>query len=490
MKRIDARQISKGFQLDGFHFEEQLHVGGMAVLWRVSRPGEDMPMLMKIPMIAPGDAASAMVGFEVEQMILPLLEGSHVPRYIAAGDFDVLPYIVMEQIAGDSLIKRFDAAPIPIDEVVSIGIAVAEALADLHHQHVVHLDIKPSNIIRRPDGSAVLIDFGLSRHDHLPDLLAEECKLPMGTGPYISPEQVMGVRTDARSDLFATGVMLYALATGVRPFGNPQGGGALRKRLWQIPVPPRKLRPDMPPWLQEVILHLLEVSPKNRYQTAALLAYDLRNPGQIVLTDRSERLSKPGFFACLKRRFTAVGMEPPEPEAVAETLDEAPILMIAVDVSPDMREIAEAVGVMVKRMIQLESHARLSVCNVIKTQRLGVDYMEDDEGRSLYVRRLVELKSWATQLGLPAERVSYHVLQGPDPAHVLIEYANSNRVDHIVMGARTSSAVRRYLGSVSAHVVAEANCNVTVVRTRAARTSTTPAITEPDASSTDGEKET
>ncbi|MBR7784736.1 protein kinase domain-containing protein, partial [Undibacterium luofuense] len=98
---------------------------------------------------------------------------------------------VMEQIAGESLRSRFEQAPLPIDEVVSTGIQIAYALHDLHRQHVIHLDIKPSNIMSR-NGLAVLIDFGLSRHDRLPDLLDEEFRLPMGTGPYISPEQVLG----------------------------------------------------------------------------------------------------------------------------------------------------------------------------------------------------------------------------------------------------------------------------------------------------------
>ena len=156
-----------------------------------------------------------------------------MPRFVAKGDFTRQPYIVMEHIAGDSLRARFDAAPLPLDEVVQIGAKVATALHDLHRQHVVHLDVKPSNIMFRPTGEAVLVDFGLSRHDLLPDLLDEEFELPMGTGPYMSPEQVQFVRNDPRSDLFALGVMLYHLATGERPFGSPEHGA----RPAPAPVP-------------------------------------------------------------------------------------------------------------------------------------------------------------------------------------------------------------------------------------------------------------
>jgi serine/threonine protein kinase len=126
--------------------------------------------------------------------------------------------------------------------VIEIGARVATALHDLHRQHLVHLDVKPSNIMFRPDGTAVLVDFGLSRHDHLPDLLDEEFELPMGTGPYMSPEQVQFVRNDPRSDLFALGVMLYHFTTGQRPFGSARHVRGLRRRLYLDPVPPRALR--------------------------------------------------------------------------------------------------------------------------------------------------------------------------------------------------------------------------------------------------------
>jgi serine/threonine protein kinase len=201
-----------GSVIDGFTLVQCLHRGGMATVWSVTRRDLGMAAVMKIPML--GDDATAIVGFEVEQMVLPLLQGPHVPRWIAAGGFESQPYIVMEMLQGHSLRARLEAAPLPLDEVAAIGARVAEALHDLHQQQVIHHDIKPSNIMFREDGTAVLVDFGLSRHEHLPDLLDEEFTLPMGTGPYMSPEQVQFIRNDSRSDLFALGVMLYHFVTG------------------------------------------------------------------------------------------------------------------------------------------------------------------------------------------------------------------------------------------------------------------------------------
>ena len=135
----------------------------------------------------------------------------------------------------------------------------------------------------------MLLDFGLSWHGHYPDLLAEEMRLAVGSPPWIAPEQVVGVRGDPRSDVFAIGVMLYELATGELPFGDPQTRGGLRQRLWMDPPPPRALAPETPPWLQEIILRCLEPEAAQRYASAAHLAFDLANPEQVQVGARGER---------------------------------------------------------------------------------------------------------------------------------------------------------------------------------------------------------
>ena len=101
----------------------------------------------------------------------------------------------------------------------------------------------------------------------------------------------------------------------------------------------------------------------------------------------------------------------------------------------------------------------------MKLSRLAIDPSEDAQGRNLHLRRLIELKHWARLLAATADRTTYHVLEGVDPAATIVAFARNIKADHIVIGARGSSTLRRYLGSVSAQVVAEAPCTVTVVRT-------------------------
>ena len=480
--------LEVGQVIDGFRLDERAHQGGMANLWRVTRvepppPGEpDLPLIMKVPRIKGGDDPTTIVGFEVEQMIMPSLTGPHVPRFIAKGDFTRLPYIVMERIEGPSLKPRFDAAPLALAEIVAIGAKVATALHDLHRQHVVHLDVKPSNILFRPEvdgrgGEAVLVDFGLSRHDQLPDLLDEEFELPMGTAPYMSPEQIQFVRSDPRSDLFALGVMLYHLTTGARPFGAPTSVRGLRERLYRDPPSPRELRPDCPPWLQEVILRCLEVDPARRQQTAAQLAFDLQNPDQVALTERAARVARAGRLGVLKRWFKAIGADARSDGGAAEQTVKSPILLAAVDVLGAEPALLESVRQTVQRLLQTAPGARLACLTVLKINRIAMDELVDPDGSSKHLNLLVQLKHWARPLAhaiaVPGGeratgRVTFHVLEAPDAASAIVDYARRNQVDHIVMGARSSGGLRRYLGSVSAQVVAESDCTVTVVRAAAA----------------------
>ena len=466
----EPTRLEAGRVIDGFRLDERLHQGGMAHLWSVTTLNEpsDVPLIMKVPRIKGGEDPATIVGFEVERMIMPRLSGPHVPRFVARGDFTRQPYIVMERIAGDTLRPRLLQAPLPVDEIARIAAQVAQALHSLHSQHVVHLDVKPSNIMFRDSGEAVLVDFGLSRHDQLPDLLEEEFTLPMGTAPYMSPEQVQFVRTDPRSDLFALGVMMYHLATGERPFGQPTTVVGLRKRLYTEPMPPRASRPDLPAWFQEVVLHCLEVDPDSRYQTAAQLAFDLQNPDQITLTGRAEKLIKAGPITTFGRWFKAMGAEPKGDITATSQIDRSPIIMVAIGLKSSPLELQQKLLTTVGRILQIEPKARLACVSIMKTNRVGMDKLTDDAGNSLHVQQLVAIKHWARplqqSLKMEDQRLTFHVLEAPDTATAIVEFATRNQVDHIVMGARGNSTLRRYLGSVSAQVVAEAECSVTVVR--------------------------
>jgi nucleotide-binding universal stress UspA family protein len=436
----------------------------MATLWSVTRPDIAMPLLMKIPRASEGEDPAAIVSFEMEQMILPRLSGPHVPACFGTGDFAHQPYVVIERIPGKTLYSRLGDLPLSYEETRVIVGKIALALADLHRQNVIHHDIKPSSIMFRPSGEAVLIDFGLSHHNQLPDLLQEEFRLPYGTAPYMAPERLLGVRDDPRSDLFSLGVMLYFFTTGVRPFGESETIRGMRRRLWRDPVPPRKLRPDYPPWLQEVVLRCLEIEPVWRQPTASQLAFELGNPDQIKLTARSERLKRDPMSTVLRRRFNRGLTQPKAKSDLAAQLDSGPIVAIALDIAEGAGELNEALRVTAERILATLPSARLACLNVLKLGRVTIDRTLDEQGNNKHIDRLVALRHWAQPLKLDENRLSVHVLEAVDPAAAILEFAEVNHVDHIVIGARQNSMLRTLLGSVSAKVAAEAACTVTVVR--------------------------
>jgi nucleotide-binding universal stress UspA family protein len=459
-------KLSIGSVVEGFRIDKLTHAGGMAHIWGVTREADGATFLMKTPVVFEGEDPAAIVGFEMEQMIMPRLKGPHVPRHVANGDFAVQPFIVMEQLAGESLLPLLKQLPLPVERVASISISIADALQSLHDQGVVHLDVKPSNILFRPTGEAVLIDYGLAHHRDLPDLLQEEFRLPYGTAPYMAPEQVMGIRSDLRSDLFALGCLMYFFATGVRPFGDPQKLRGLKQRLWRDPVPPRKHNPDIPPWFQEIVLRCLEVKAGRRYPNAAQLAHDLRHPDQVQLTARAEKRERDGFFGVLKRRGEGAEMLIDRPTGRVAEASDAPIVAAAINLDDMTPDLAEQLRRSALRILERAPDARLAVLNVLKLNRIALDQTLDEQGHNKHIQRLVELKDWARPLKLSPGRITFHVLEAIDPAETLLDYARVNNVDHIVMGARANSTMRKLLGSVSGKVAAEAPCSVTVVRNR------------------------
>ena len=461
---MPKRSVQRGAVIDGFTVGECVHSGGMATLWSVTRPDMTAPLLMKIPRVSEGEDPAAIVSFEMEQMILPRLSGPHVPACYATGDFARQAYVVIEPIPGTTLYSRLGDLPLPYEEArVMVG-KIAVALADLHRQNVIHHDIKPSSIMFRPSGEAVLIDFGLSHHNQLPDLLQEEFRVPYGTAPYMAPERLLGVRDDPRSDLFSLGVLLYFFTTGVRPFGESETLRGMRRRLWRDPYPPRKLKGDYPLWLQEIVLRCLEIEPVWRHPTASQLAFDLAHPDQVRLTARSERLNRDPISTVWRRRFNGNLTQPKAKADLAAQLASGPIVAIALDIAEGSGALNEALRVTAGRILATLPSARLACLNVLKLGRITIDRTLDEEGNNKHVDRLVTLRHWAQPLRLNESRLTVHVLEAIDPAAAILEFAEANRVDHIVIGARQNSVLRTLLGSVSAKVAAEAACTVTVVR--------------------------
>ena len=171
----------------------------------------------------------------------------------------------------------------------------------------------------------------------------------------------------------------------------------------------------------------------------------------------------------IRRRFADQQQASPKAKAPVRHDGDAPILAVAIDLSVEAAPIAETLRTMVFRMLPTLPGARVACINVLKQGRITLDQTLDAQGRNIHHQRLVELRSWAIPLDLEEGRITYHVLESKDTASAILQYANANHVDHLVIGARASSLRRSLLGSVSSQVAAQAPCTVTVVRSRRLR---------------------
>jgi Tol biopolymer transport system component len=198
---------------------------------------------------------------------------------------DSIPFLVMEYLEGQTLADRLVRGPLPIREVLRHAIELASALDHAHQQGLVHRDLKPGNVMLTRDG-AKLLDFGLAKLRPAPDLISLPTISPedpltvekalLGTFPYMSPEQLAGRDTDARSDLFAFGAMLYEMASGRRAFEGSTTATLIGAILHTDPPPLSSVEPLTPPALDRVVSRCLAKDPENRWQTARDLMLELK----------------------------------------------------------------------------------------------------------------------------------------------------------------------------------------------------------------------
>lgn len=460
--------IGPGCEIDGFRLGELIHAGSMALIFRLAGPRGPLPLIMKVPRLGAGERAVNVIGFEVCRMVLGALgQGPHHPTLVAYGDVETTPYLVIQYIDGARLSDSLPRAPLPAGEIARLGSALAIALHDLHRQDVVHLDLKPTNVMYRPSGEAMLIDFGLAHHGHLPDLLAEELRFPVGNWVYMSPEQILGVRCDPRSDIYALGGILYELATGHPPFGRPRSLAELRKRLYRDPVPPRAIAPTTPEWLQEIILRCLEVDARQRYASADQIALDLANPPGVALTERALRLRRAGWATLARRRLRALRFEPAPCPPPSRQPQPARVAVVALAPNERNEMLLEALRRAARSVLAADPACRIACVTVVPSAAALNGEGEEGTATGRQIRRLVELRHWARPLDLPEERLTCHVLESDKPAAALVDYVKMNDVDQLLIGAPRSDSPVRLLGGICGQVVAEASCSVSVVRVRA-----------------------
>ncbi len=262
-----------------YRLVEKLGQGGMAQVYRAYQP--DLERFVAVKLLHPYLTADQefTARFRREAQAIATLEHPHIVRVYDFDTSDHGAFLVMECLDGQGLDERLrtlsqSGERMPLDQVVALVGALADALDFAHSRGIVHRDVKPANVLLTAGGRPVLTDFGIARSMEATAVTTSGEML--GTPAYMSPEQGRGQAGDARSDIYALGVLAYQLCTGRLPFEADTPYAVILKHITEPLTPPRSLRPDLPPGVETVIVKVLAKNPDERFQTAGELAGALR----------------------------------------------------------------------------------------------------------------------------------------------------------------------------------------------------------------------
>ena len=277
-----------GQTISHYRIVEQLGAGGMGVVYKAQDSRLDRAVALKFLPEKLAQQPQALERFRREARAASALNHPGICTIYDIGEQDGRAFIAMEFIDGETLRSHIHGKPLPLEEVLELGIQIAEALEAAHAEGIIHRDIKPANIFVTKRGRAKVLDFGLakacSQRNHRGDADSDGespdsnsiVGIISGTPSYMSPEQVRGDGLDPRTDIFSLGLVLYEMATGRQAFGGGTGGIIIEAVLTRPPVSVRSINPDIPPRLEEIIDKALHKDRDQRYQHAADLRADLQ----------------------------------------------------------------------------------------------------------------------------------------------------------------------------------------------------------------------
>src|SRR6266436_6988622 len=280
--------LRPGDKLDHYLIENLVERSGMASIFRATDERTGRQVAIKVPHPEMEADPIFFERFNREQEIGQKLDHPGVMK-VYTNDHSSQHYMVMEWVEGRLLRQLMNEQKrIPAERAAKIALQVASAIEYIHGHGVIHRDLKPENIMVDTNDHIKLIDFGIAANLGSRRITFAKFSQTVGTPDYISPEQVKGKRGDARSDIYALGVMLYEMLTGKVPFTGPNPFAIMNDRLLNNPVPPRELDPTISPQLQEIIYRALERDPAKRYPSAREFAVDLEHQEHVGVADRDE----------------------------------------------------------------------------------------------------------------------------------------------------------------------------------------------------------
>jgi non-specific serine/threonine protein kinase len=264
-----------GKSLGHYRVVEKVGEGGMGVVYRATDSRLRRDVALKILPDAFADDTDRMVQFEHEAHVLASLNHPNIAAIYGLEEADQGRALVLEFVEGATLAEHIRAGAMSVEEILRIALQITDALAAAHEKGIVHRDLKPANVKITPEGRAKILDFGLAEAvkpvqepSEVDEITRDSVvKMPAvaGTLPYMAPEQLRDEALDARTDVYALGVLLYEVATGQRPFFGSEGAKLIGDIQHTPPTPPRVLNKAVPLWLERLILKCLKKEPDRRY---------------------------------------------------------------------------------------------------------------------------------------------------------------------------------------------------------------------------------
>jgi eukaryotic-like serine/threonine-protein kinase len=272
-----------------FRIVEKLGAGGMGVVFKAIDTRLDRSVALKFLPDGMTQDSQALERFRREAQAASALNHPGICTIYDIGEQDNAPFIAMEFIDGETLRQHINGKPLPIEQILDLGIQISSAIEAAHSKGIIHRDIKPSNVFVTKDGQAKVLDFGLAKlvskgvvgstpADSSSKTTEESISIVgiiSGTPAYMSPEHVRGDDLDPRADIFALGLLLYEMATGRAAFGGRTGGAIIEAILTRAPESVRSLNPQLPSQLEEIINKCIEKDRDRRYANAAAVRADL-----------------------------------------------------------------------------------------------------------------------------------------------------------------------------------------------------------------------
>jgi len=281
-------RLATGSRLGAYEIQAPLGAGGMGEVYRASdtKLGRDVALKM-----LPGEMAQdaeRLGRFRREAKALAQLDHPNIVTIYSVEECEGVHFLTMQLVEGQPLDRLICPGGLPMEQVIGIAEALADALAAAHEKGIVHRDLKPANVMVTNEGRVKVLDFGLAKDSReakpgdatLTSDSRTQAGVVMGTPAYMSPEQTSGRALDHRTDIFSLGVLLHEMATGRRPFEGNSPAELVSAILRDTPVSVSDSRPDLPSDLSRIIRRCLEKDPRHRLQTARDVSNEFRDLGR------------------------------------------------------------------------------------------------------------------------------------------------------------------------------------------------------------------